>query len=99
MLARRVGRQVAGPGQHNIPTTQSQWFTTVLSGSTTLDRQYGQAGSYSATAARRQHRGPPVRHRYRPSDSTHHAVPLTECRVTDDKTSHAHVIEDIICYS
>jgi hypothetical protein len=32
----------------------------------------------------------------------HHAIPaipLTECRVAGDKTRHAHVVEDIICYS
>jgi hypothetical protein len=61
---------VAGPGQHGRAIAQSQWFGTVLSGSTTLGRQRGQAGSYDATAARHQHGGPPVRHRYRPSDAT-----------------------------
>jgi hypothetical protein len=29
----------------------------------------------------------------------HHVVPLTECRVADDKTRYARDIEDIICYS
>jgi hypothetical protein len=29
----------------------------------------------------------------------HHVVPLTECKVAGDKTRHAHVVEDIICYS
>jgi hypothetical protein len=29
----------------------------------------------------------------------HHVVPLTECRMADDKTRHAHTVEDIICYS
>jgi hypothetical protein len=67
---RCVGRQVAGPGQHSRPVARSQWFATVLSGSTTLGWQRGQAGSYGATATRRQHRGPPVRHRCRPSDAT-----------------------------
>jgi hypothetical protein len=61
MSTRRVGRQVAGPSQHSRPTARSQWFAAVLS---------GQAGSYSVTAARRQRHGPPVRHRYRPSDAT-----------------------------
>jgi hypothetical protein len=28
----------------------------------------------------------------------HHAVPLNECRVASNKTRHAHVMEDIICY-
>jgi hypothetical protein len=67
---RRVGRQVAGTGQHNRLAAWSQRFATVLSDSTTLGRQRGQAGSYGATAARRQRRGPHVRHRYRPSDAT-----------------------------
>jgi hypothetical protein len=69
MPTRRVGMQVAGPGQHSRPAARSQWFATVLSGSTTLGRQRGQSGSYGATAARRQCRGPPARHRYRPSDA------------------------------
>jgi hypothetical protein len=29
----------------------------------------------------------------------HHVIPLIECRVTGDKTMHAHTIEDIIYYS
>jgi hypothetical protein len=29
----------------------------------------------------------------------HHAVPLTECMVAGYKTRHAHIVEDIICYS
>jgi hypothetical protein len=29
----------------------------------------------------------------------YHAVPLTECGVADNKTRHAHAVEDIICYS
>jgi hypothetical protein len=72
----RVGRQVAGPGQHSRPAVRSQWFATVPSGLTTLGRQRGQVGSYVATAARRQRRGPPVRHHYRrrhhyrPTDAT-----------------------------
>jgi hypothetical protein len=70
MSMRHVGRQVAGPGQHSKPAARSQWFATVLSGSTTLGWQRGQAGSYMATAARRQRHGPPVRHRYGPSDAT-----------------------------
>jgi hypothetical protein len=68
MPTRHVGRQVAGPGQHSRPAAHSQWFATLSSGSTTLGQQRGQAGSYSATVARRQHRGPPVRHHYMPSD-------------------------------
>jgi hypothetical protein len=63
MSTRRVVRQVAGPG-----AARSQWFATVLSGSTTLG--WGQASSYGATAARCQHSGTPVRHRYSPSDAT-----------------------------
>jgi hypothetical protein len=72
MPTRRVGmgRQLAGLGQHNRPAARSQWFATVLSGSTTLGRQRGQAGSYGVTAVRSQRRGPPIRHRYRPSDTT-----------------------------
>jgi hypothetical protein len=27
-----------------------------------------------------------------------HVIPLTECRVADDKTRHAHAVEDIIYY-
>jgi hypothetical protein len=69
MPTRRVGMQVAGPGQHSRPAARSHWFATVLSGSTTLGRQRGQSGSYGATAARCQCRGPPTRHRYRPSDA------------------------------
>jgi hypothetical protein len=55
---------------------RSQWFATVPSGSTTLGRQRGQAGSYSATATRCQCREPSVRNRYRPSDVTtpHHTA-------------------------
>jgi hypothetical protein len=64
--------------QTRCVTGRSQWFVTVLSGSTTL--------SYSATATRRQRRGSPVSHRYRPSDATAQPVPMTECRVTGDKT-------------
>jgi hypothetical protein len=41
---------------------RSQWFVTVPSGSTTL--------GYRATATRHQRRGPPVSHRYGPSDAT-----------------------------
>jgi hypothetical protein len=70
MPTRRVGRQDAWPGQHSRPAAQSQWFATVLSDSTTLGQQRGQAGDYGMTAAWRQHRGPPVKHRYRPSDAT-----------------------------
>jgi hypothetical protein len=70
MPMRRVDRQVVGSGQHCRPAALSHLFATVLSGSTTLDRQRGQTGSYDATAARCQHRGPPVRHRYSPSDVT-----------------------------
>jgi hypothetical protein len=40
---------------------RSQWLVTVPSGSTTLD--------YRATATQRQRRGPPISHRYRPSDA------------------------------
>jgi hypothetical protein len=42
----------------------------MLSGSTTLGRQRGQAGSYGVTVARCQRHGPLARHRYRPSDAT-----------------------------
>jgi hypothetical protein len=41
---------------------RSQWLVTVPSGSTTL--------VYRATATRRQRHGPPVSHRYGPSDAT-----------------------------
>jgi hypothetical protein len=70
MMLRRVGRQAAGPCQHSRPAAQSQWFATVPSGSTTLSQQRGYAGSCSTTATRWHHYGPPVRHRYRPSNST-----------------------------
>jgi hypothetical protein len=66
----------------------SQWFVTVLSGSTTL--------GYSVTATRRQRREPPDRHRYWPSNATAQPIPMTECRVAGDKTQRAHAIEDII---
>jgi hypothetical protein len=93
--------QVAGLGQHSRLAARSQWFATVLSGSIIMGRQHSQVGSYSAIAIRRQRRGPHVRHRYRPSDTTtpHHAVPLTECRVACDKTRHAHAVKNIIYYS
>jgi hypothetical protein len=29
----------------------------------------------------------------------HHVVPLIECKVVGDKTRHAYVVEDFICYS
>jgi hypothetical protein len=77
MPMRRVGRQVAGPGQYSRPAARSQWFATVLSGSTTLGQQHGQVGSYGATTARRQRHGTPVRHRHRPSDAT------APCHTTD----------------
>jgi hypothetical protein len=99
MQTRRVDSQVAGSGQHSRPAARSQWFTTVLSGSTTLRRQRGQAGIYGAIAADASVVG-------HLSDTTtglvtqqHHAVPLNECKVTSDKTIHAHTVEDIICYS
>jgi hypothetical protein len=41
---------------------RSQWPITVPSGSTTL--------GYRATVTQRQHRGPPVSHRYGPRDAT-----------------------------
>jgi hypothetical protein len=41
---------------------RSQWLVIVSSGSTTL--------GYRATPTRRQRRGPPVSHRYGPSDAT-----------------------------
>jgi hypothetical protein len=76
MPMRHVGRQVIGSGQHSRHAAQSQCFATVLSGSTTLGQQRGQAGSYGATAAQHQHRWPAVRHYYRPSDTTapHHTT-------------------------
>jgi hypothetical protein len=70
---------------------RSQWFVTVLSGSTTL--------GYSVTATRRQRCGPPDSHRYWPSNATAQPVLMTECRVAGDKTRRAHAIEDIIGYS
>jgi hypothetical protein len=99
MPTRRVGRQVAGPDQHNRLIAQSQWFATVLSGSTTLSRHHDQAGSYSATAAWRQRRGPPVSHRYRPSDATapRRTTDQVQGAKRQDQTYHA--VEDIIYYS
>jgi hypothetical protein len=53
MPMRHVDRQVAGLGQHSRPIARSEWVATVLSGSTTLGWQRGQAGSYSVTPTRR----------------------------------------------
>jgi hypothetical protein len=71
----------------------------VLSGLATLGRQRGQAGSYGATAADVSTVGHLSGTAAGLVMQRHHAVPLTECRVADDKIRHAHVVEDIICYS
>jgi hypothetical protein len=55
-------QQAAHEMQTRHVVGRSQWLVTVPSGSTTL--------GYRATATRRQHRGPPVSHRYGPSDAT-----------------------------
>jgi hypothetical protein len=64
---RQTGCRVGPAHQTCNPITvvyhSAEWLTT-------LGRQRGQAGSYDVTAARRQHRGPPVRHHYKPSDAT-----------------------------
>jgi hypothetical protein len=99
MLTRHLGRQVAGPGQHNRPATRSQWFATMLSGSTTLSRQRGQVGRYGATADQRQHSGPLSGTTTGLVMQRQHVVPLIKCKVAGNKARHVHIVEDIICYS
>jgi hypothetical protein len=92
MLARRVGRRIAGLRQHSVDLHRSQWVATVQSGSTTLSKQHSQTGSYSMTAVQRQHYGPLFYRRY-------NAKLLTECSVVGGKTRRAHAVKEIICYS
>jgi hypothetical protein len=68
---------------------RSQCLVTVPSGLTTL--------GYRATATLRQHREPPVSHRYGPSDAT--TQHRTDDRMPRDKTRRAHAVEDIVGYS
>jgi hypothetical protein len=100
MSMRRVGRQVAGPGQHSRSAARSQWFATMhrVVQQLWVDNAVRQVATV----------------RLQPSASTmghlsgtaiglvmqrHHTVPLTECRVVGDKIRHAHAVEYIIYYS
>jgi hypothetical protein len=65
---------------------RSQWFVTMLSGSTTLGYNATATRHLSATATGLV-------------TQRHSTIPMTECSVAGDKTWRAHAVEDIIGYS